>query len=117
MSARRKRGQSCPDPDFLGPGQAGRERLSSRRRVEQTLAAIVRARALLDVSRVDKLLEDARQALLGDLQDVEEIGDGQPGIAIDEVQDAVVRTAEIRAGKNGVRIGYEVAIRKEQQFD
>ena len=34
------------------------------------------------------------EALLGDLQDVEEVGDRQPGIAVDEMQHAVMRAAE-----------------------
>jgi len=46
---------------------------------------------LLDEAGVDQLLEDAAEALLGDLEDVEEVRDPDAGMAIDEMDDAVMR--------------------------
>ena len=66
---------------------------------------------------VDELLQHARQALLGDLQHVEEFGHGQAGPAVDEVHDAVMRAAEAVLRQDLVRIGGEVAIGEEEQFD
>jgi hypothetical protein len=40
---------------------------------------------------VDQLLQDPRQALLGDLKDVEKFSDRQAWAAIDEVEDPVMR--------------------------
>ena len=43
--------------------------------IEQALAAVDRAGALVDEAGVDELLEDAAEALLGDPQDIEQVGD------------------------------------------
>ena len=55
-------------------------------RVEEALAAVTAARPLLDEAGVDQLLQDAAEALLGDLQNVEEVGDADAGMAVDEVE-------------------------------
>ena len=86
-------------------------------RIEFALAAVARALQLDDMAGVDQLLEHARQALLGDLQHVEQFGDGQAGLAVDEMQHAVMGAAEAVVGQDLVRIGGEVAIGEEEQFD
>ncbi len=65
------------DALLLRRGEAGGKRAPRRRRVEQALAPVLAPGPLLDQAGIDQLLQDARQALLGDLQDVEEVGDGQ----------------------------------------
>ena len=63
------------------------------------------------------MFEDAGQALLGDLEDIEEIGNPEAGIAVNEVQHAVMRAAEAEVVEQGVRLAGKVAIREEQQLD
>ena len=91
--------------------------MAGGRRIEQALAAVLAAGALLDEAGIDQLLQDARQALLGDLQDVEQVGDRQAGIAVDEMQHAVMRAAEVGLRQDRVGIGDEVAIGEEQELD
>ena len=64
--------------------------------IEQALAPVGRAGAALDEVLLDQLLQNPVQALLGDAQDVEELGDGQARLAVDEMQHPVVGPAEIR---------------------
>ena len=86
-------------------------------RVELALPAVARALHLDDVAGVDQLLQHARQALLGDLQHVEQFGHGQARHAVDEMQHAVMRAAEAVVGQDLVGIGGEVAIGEEEQLD
>ena len=85
--------------------------------IEQPLAAIVGALALHDVALVDQLLEHAAERLLGDLENVEQIGDLHAGIAVDEMQHAVMRAAEAELGQHLVGIADEIAIGEEQKLD
>ncbi|MNY53681.1 hypothetical protein D3C86_1894560 [compost metagenome] len=55
--------------------------------------------------------------MLGDLQRVEKVSDRHAGLAVDEVQDAVMRAAKTAFFQDGVRIGGEVAIGEEKQLD
>ena len=94
-------------------GQSG----SFGRGEQEALAAIAVAFLLLDVAGLDQRLENPRQALLGDLQDIQEHGDRHAGAAIDEMQNAVVRAAEAEIGQNGVRLADKVAVGEEQLLD
>ena len=69
---RRARGR---DPRGLQTGKLHRQRSRPWRDVEQALAAVVGAFLLHHIALVDELLEHAAERLLGDLQDVEELGD------------------------------------------
>ena len=127
MATRKRRAASCaPGPssreragDALGlqAGELHRQRLALRRDVEQALAAVVLALLLHDVALVDQLLEHAAERLLGDLQDVEQVGDLHAGMAVDEVQHPVMRPAEAELGQHVVGIADEVAVGEEQQLD
>ena len=86
-------------------------------RMQQPLAAIALAGLLLDPALVHQLLEDAGQALLGDLQDLEQVGDAKPRMAVDEMQHAVMRAPETQLGERRVRLAGEVAVGEEQQLD
>ena len=114
---RAERQQRRFDAPLLRRREAGGERLPGRRRVEQPLTAILEPGALLDEAGIDQLLQHAREALLGDLQDVEEVGDRQAGIAVDEMQHAMMRASEIGLRQDRIRIGDEVAIGEEQKLD
>ena len=59
----------------------------------------------------------AAKRLLGDTQDVEEIGDLEAGIAVDEMHDPVMGAAEAENFEFIIGVTDEVAIGKEQQLD
>lgn len=86
-------------------------------RVQQALAAIFQSGYLLDKTGLDQILEDARQALLGYAQHLQKISHRQAGIAVDEVQNAVMGAAEFEPFKDHVGRSNEVAIGKENEFD
>ena len=67
--------------------------------VEQALAAVGVAGPLLDVAVVDELAQHAGEALLGDLEDIEQVGDRHAGLEVDEVEHAVMRAAEALASR------------------
>ena len=61
---------------------------------EQALPPVGGAGAALDEVLLDQLLEDPVQALLGDPQDVEQFGDGEARLAVDEMQHPVMGPPE-----------------------
>ncbi|MCY1240763.1 hypothetical protein D9M72_536250 [compost metagenome] len=63
------------------------------------------------------MLEHAGEALLGDLQRVQEVGDGHAGLAVDEMDDPVMRPPKAALFEDRIRVGGEVAIGKEEQLD
>ena len=86
------------------------------RRGEKALAAVGAAGLLLDISLVDQLLQHAAKALLGDLEHVEQVGDAQAGVSVDEMQNAVMGAAEAEILEDGVGVAREVAIGEEQEL-
>ena len=84
---------------------------------EQALTAVVGSLLLHHVALVDELLEDTAERLLGDLENVEQLGNLHAGIAIDEMQHAVVRAPEAEFREHVVGIAGEIAIGEEQQLD
>ena len=99
------------------PASCSAKRLARRRDIKQPLAAIVLAFALHDVTVVDELLEHAAKRLLGDLENVEQVRNLHAGIAVDEMQNAVVRPPEGELGQHFIGIANEVAIGEEEKFD
>jgi len=69
------------------------------------------------ITFVDELFEHAAERLLGDLQDIEQVRNFHAGIAVDEMQHAVMGAAEAELGQNLVGIADEVAIGEEQELD
>ena len=69
------------------------------------------------IAFVDQLLEHAAERLFGDLQNVEQVGNLHAGIAVDEMQHAMMRAAEAELGQHFVGIADEIAIGEEQQLD
>jgi hypothetical protein len=55
--------------------------------------------------------------MLGDFENIEQLGDLHSRIAGDEVQHAVVRAAEAERDQNLVGVADEVAIGKEEELD
>ena len=84
---------------------------------EQTpLAAIVVAVPLHDEALADELLQHAREALLGDLQDVQEVGDAQARLAVHEMQDAMMGAPEAVFLQRRVGVGGEIAVGEKQEL-
>src|SRR6185437_5098629 len=110
-------GERLRDASGLQAREPQRELGPLRGRVEQALAAIALAFLLLDVAFVDQLLEHAAERLLGDLENVEQRRDLHTWVAIDEMQHAMVGTAEAELRQHLVGIADEVAIGEEQQLD
>ena len=97
--------------------ETAREVRTFFRHAQPPLAAIVDPRLLRDPAFVDELLQHAGKALLGDLQHLQQVRHPQARIAVDEVENAVMRPAQSELGKHRVRLPREVAIGKEQQLD
>ncbi len=74
------------------------------------------ARLLHDIALVDQLLEHAGEALLGDGENVEQVGHPQARVAIDEMQHPVMRPAEAEILEDGVGVAGEIAIGEEQEL-
>ena len=83
--------------------------------VEQALAAVGLAGLLFDIAVVDQLAQHAGKALLGDFQDIEQVGNRHAGLEVDEIQDAVVGPAETLPFKQCISIADEVTVGEEEQ--
>ena len=101
----------------LQPGELRHQRLALGGGVKQALPAVVIAGLLDDIALVEQLLEHPAERLLGDAQDVQQVGDLQAGIAVDEMHHPVMGPAEPESLELMVGIADEVAVGEEQQFD
>ncbi len=68
-----------------------------------------------DVVALHQLVQHARQALLGDAQDAQQVADGDARVAADEVQRTVMRAAKAELVQDDVRGSGEIAIGEEHQ--
>ena len=93
------------------------KRLAFRGEAEQALAAVAASGFLLYQPTCEQILEDASEALLGDLQDGEEFADRQVGVSAYEVERAVVGAAEADRRQFAVGLRQEVAVTEEQLLD
>src|SRR5688572_16294414 len=87
------------------------------RQIEQAPAAIKRTFLLHDIAPLDQFAQHAAERLLGDLQNVEKLGNPHAGIAADEMQDSVMGAPEADGAEDDVGIGSEIAIGEEQKLD
>src|SRR6516225_5725717 len=87
-------GEHAGNARGLQAGKLHGERFTSGRNVKQPLPAIAGALFLHDITLVDQLLEYAAERLFGDLQNIEQLGNFHTGIAVDEMQDAMMRPPE-----------------------
>ncbi len=101
----------------LQVGELPRQHPSLRRGRQEPLAPVFTPFPLLDEPLIDELLEDPSERLLGDAEDVEELGDGEAGMTVYEVQDAVMRSPESVAIEKLVGIGHEIAVGEEEELD
>src|SRR4051794_15702711 len=92
--------------DALGlqAGELHRELLAFRRDEKQPMAPIVGPLLLDDIALVDELLEHAAERLLGDAQDVEQVGHLHARVPVDEMQHPMMRPSKSEFLQNVVRI-------------
>src|SRR5262249_12309934 len=64
-----------------------------------------------------ELLEHATQGLFRNVEDIEQVGDLHAGIAVDEMQHAMVRTPKAQLQQHFVWVTDEVAVGEEQKLD
>ena len=96
--------------------QADRQFGAFRRQMQPAFAAVGDWAFLQNITFVDKLLEDARQTLLGDAQEVQQIGDAEPRVPIDEMQNTVVGASETDLVQDCIRFTRKIAIGKKEQL-
>ena len=101
----------------LQPGELRHQRLALRGGVKKALPAVVVAGLLHDIAFVEQLLEHPAERLLGDAQHVQQIGDLEAGIAVDEMHHPVMGPAEPERLQLMVGVADEIAIGEEQQLD
>lgn len=85
--------------------------------MQQPLTPVVGAWALFNEVLIDELFQDSAKALFCDPKNVEEVGDHDPRIAVNEMQHPVVGAPELILCESIIRIGGEVAISEKKQFD
>jgi branched-chain amino acid aminotransferase len=85
--------------------------------MQQSLPPIFGTFALNHIAFCNQLLENPRQGLLGDLQDIEKPCHREARIAAHKMDDAVMRPPHAEALENVVWICHKIAICKEQQLD
>ncbi|MCY1546798.1 hypothetical protein D9M68_828130 [compost metagenome] len=83
--------------------------------MQQALPAIRVPGFLFDIAIVDQLSQHAGQALLGDLEDIEQVGDRHAGAQIDEVEHPVMGAAKALAVEQGVGVTGEIAVREKEE--
>src|SRR3712207_5439544 len=90
------------DAPGLQLGETTRQLMARSCGEKEALAAVRGPGPLLDEPLLDELLQDAVEALLGDAQNVQKLGDGQAGLPIDEMENAVMGAAEAVVAKDAV---------------
>src|SRR5690606_21904803 len=83
--------------------------------MEEALAPVGVAGFLLNIAVVDQLAQYPRQALLGNLEDVEQVGNRHAGAQIDEIEDPVMGPAKALSLEERVGIASEIAVGEEEQ--
>ena len=84
-------------------------------REQQPLPAVGVAGLLLDIAIVDQLPKHAGQGLLGDLENIEQIGHRHAGAQIDEIQHPVMGPAKTLPVEQRVGIAGKIAVGEEEQ--
>ena len=98
-------------------GELALELDALRRQLQQALAAVAVAGVLHDEALAHELAQHARQALLGDAQDGQQVAHAHLRMAADEIDHAVMRPAEAVARQHRVGLGGEIAIGEIEQLD
>jgi hypothetical protein len=87
------------------------------RQLEETLPPIPRTRPLADELLPNQLSKDPVQALFGDSQNLQQLGDGQQWMASDEMDNAMMRAPKTVSSEDRIGLRGEITISEEQQLD
>ena len=110
--------RQCPcDTSRLQAREFHGQRLALSGDVKQPLPPVIGSFLLHHITLLDQLLEHAAQRLLGDLENIEQLGDLHAGISVDEMQHPMMCSPEAQFRQNIVRITDEIAISEEQKLD
>ena len=85
--------------------------------IKAALAAVLVSRALDNEVLVDELLQNARESLLGDLQDFEKLSNLQSRVAVNKMQDTMVGASEAILFQDGIGIAGEIAVGEIEELD
>jgi hypothetical protein len=105
------------EPSRLQKRDIQRKSLAARGWKQLALAAVLHAWACLDVVPADQFLEDAIETLLGDFQNVQQFGDGEPRTSRDKMQNAVMCAAKSERSQQMIGIAGKIAIGEEHELD
>ena len=109
--------QRQSEPPRLNEGESQRQPLAVRRRVELPAATIEGAGSNLDEVLVDEFSQHAVQALLGDPQYLQKLGDRQPRPPADKIEDAMMGAPKSISFEQPIGVADEIAIGEKEQFD
>ena len=104
-------------PPRLQQGDVKRKSLPARGWKHVALAAVVHAWARFDIVPADQFLEDAIETLLGDLQNVQQFGDGEARTPGDKMQHPVMRPAKSKGREQMIGVADKIAIGKKHELD
>jgi hypothetical protein len=82
-----------------------------------TLPSIIASGSADNISFANKFLEYGIEALLGDLQNRQQVGNCEPGITGYKMQNPVMCPAKTEILEQTVRVAHKVTICKEQKLD
>src|SRR4029453_6464989 len=72
---------------------------------------------LQNVPLVDQLLQDAAERLLGDVEDLQQVGNFYARVAVDKMQHPMMGAAKTKLEEHLIRVANEIAISEKQKFD
>ena len=98
------------DPIDLQGNQLIGKRRAFRRQGEKAFSPIRLASLLDDKSLIDQLFQNPRETLLGNFENIKEIGDAQAGVPVDEMQHPMVSTTKPEFGKDDVGFASKVPV-------
>jgi hypothetical protein len=87
------------------------------RQLEETLPPIPRTGPLEDELLPNQLSKDPVQALFGDSQNLQQLGDRQQWMASDEMDNAMMGAPETVSSEDRIGLRGEITISEEQQLD
>ena len=110
-------GERARDPLGLEAGEFHGQRFALGRGIKKALPAVAFALLLQHVALIHQLLQHPAERLFGDVEDIQQVGDLDAGMAGHEMHDPMMRAAESEFRKRLIGIADEIAIGEEQQFD
>jgi hypothetical protein len=105
------------EPPRLNHGQPQRQALAVRRRIKLPASAIQRPGSDLDEVLVDEFPQHAVEALLGDPQYLQKLGDRQPRPPADKIENAMMSASKSVSLEQPIGVADKIAIGEKEQLD